>query len=125
MMHTLGTAAAACGINKSTVLRSIKAGKISATRNAHNEWQIDAAELHRVYPPIAEREMRSAALRLHASPDATLALKVAMAEERLGELKVALEDMRAQRDSWQRMAEAKLLPASTTPKSWWNWRRAG
>jgi excisionase family DNA binding protein len=33
--YTLGTAANACGLNKSTVLRAIKAGKISATRDEH------------------------------------------------------------------------------------------
>ena len=51
--YTLGTAAHACGLNKSTVLRAIKAGKISATRDEHGQWQIDPAELHRVYPPVA------------------------------------------------------------------------
>src|SRR5262249_42930224 len=54
MTHfTLGTAAQACGLNKSTVLRAIKAGKISATRDEHGQWQIDPAEMHRVYPPVA------------------------------------------------------------------------
>jgi hypothetical protein len=47
--YTLG----ACGLNKSTVLRAIKAGKVSATRDEHGQWQIDPAELHRVYPPVA------------------------------------------------------------------------
>ena len=38
-MHILGTAAKANGLNRSTVLRAIKSGKVSA---------IDPAELHRV-----------------------------------------------------------------------------
>jgi hypothetical protein len=124
-MHSLATAAAACGVNKSTVLRAIKSGKISATRNEHSEWQIDPAELHRVYPPIA----RTAAAPQNASADDVLAIKVAMAEDRLAELKGALEDMRGQRDSWQKMAESvKLLlpaPDQTPSSSWWPWRRAG
>ena len=53
-MHTLGTAAKATGLNKSTVLRAIKSGKISAAKNEHGEWQVDPAELHRVYPPVAD-----------------------------------------------------------------------
>ena len=53
-MHTLGTAAKATGLNRSTVLRAIKSGKISATKNEHGEWQIDPAELHRVFPPVAD-----------------------------------------------------------------------
>ena len=46
-------AAAARGLNKSTVLPAIKAGKISGTKDKHGEWHIEAAELHRVYPPVA------------------------------------------------------------------------
>jgi hypothetical protein len=38
-MHTLGTAANATGLNRSTVLRAIKSGKISAAKNEHGEWQ--------------------------------------------------------------------------------------
>ena len=53
MSYTLAAAAAACGLNKSTVLRAIKAGKISGTKDEHGKWHIEAAELHRVYPPVA------------------------------------------------------------------------
>src|SRR5215475_7096474 len=44
MSYTLAAAAAACGLNKSTVLRAIKAGKISGTKDEHDEWRIEAAE---------------------------------------------------------------------------------
>ena len=40
-MHTLATAAKATGLNRSTVLRAIKSGKVSAAKNEHGEWQID------------------------------------------------------------------------------------
>jgi hypothetical protein len=88
--HTLGKAAAACGKNKSTVLRAIKSGKLPATRNAHKQWQIDPAVLHQVYPPVVP-------------PVAALAM--AEQRQRLAELKALLEDMRNQRDAWQRVAE--------------------
>ena len=51
MSYTLAAAAAACGLNKSTVLHAIKA--ISGTKDEHGEWHIEAAELHRVDPPVA------------------------------------------------------------------------
>ena len=51
-MYNLATAAAAAGINKSTVLRHIKAGKVSATRDHNGGWQIDPAEFHRTFPPL-------------------------------------------------------------------------
>jgi hypothetical protein len=50
-MHTLATAAAAVGRNKTAILRAIKAEKISVTKDENGEWQIDPAELHRIYPP--------------------------------------------------------------------------
>jgi len=50
-MHTLATAAAAVARNKTAILRAIKAGKISVTKDENGEWQIDPAELHRIYPP--------------------------------------------------------------------------
>ena len=51
MTYSLATAAAATGTVKSTILRAIMAGKVSATRNDHGQWVIEPAELHRVYPP--------------------------------------------------------------------------
>ena len=40
-MHTLATAAKATGLNRSTVPRAIKSGKVSAAKDVHGEWQID------------------------------------------------------------------------------------
>src|SRR5450759_839665 len=49
-MHTIATAAAAVGRNKTAILRAIKDGKISVAKDENGEWQIDPAELHRIYP---------------------------------------------------------------------------
>jgi hypothetical protein len=68
MSYTLAAAAAACGLNKSTVLRAIKAGKISGTKDEHGEWHIEAAELHRVYPPVAAAAAGNGALPRDAMP---------------------------------------------------------
>ena len=35
---------------KSTVLRAIKAGRISGTKDEQGEWHVEPAELHRVLP---------------------------------------------------------------------------
>src|SRR5688572_2876789 len=49
--YTVAQAAAAIGRNRSSVLRAIKAGKISAVRDeASGDWRIEPAELHRLYP---------------------------------------------------------------------------
>lgn len=46
----LNEAAKLCHKSKSTVLEAIRTGRLSASRNDKNEWQIDPAELFRVYP---------------------------------------------------------------------------
>jgi len=55
MAYTLTEAAAATGKSKSTILRSIQAHRISAIRDELTQgWLIEPAELHRVYPAIAD-----------------------------------------------------------------------
>ena len=56
MSYSLSNAAAACGIYKSTVLRSIKSGRLTATKDALGQWRIEPAELHRVYPPVQSND---------------------------------------------------------------------
>lgn len=52
MSYTVGQAARAVGKSKSTISRAIDAGRISAAKNDDGSYLIDAAELHRVFPPI-------------------------------------------------------------------------
>jgi molecular chaperone GrpE (heat shock protein) len=52
----LNEAAKLCHKSKSTVLEAIRSGRLSASRNDKNEWQIDPAELFRVYPYKVENE---------------------------------------------------------------------
>jgi hypothetical protein len=56
MAYTLTSAATATGLNRTTILRVIKSGKISGAKDEHGEWHIEACELHRVYPPVARTE---------------------------------------------------------------------
>ena len=58
-MYTIATAAAAVGRNKTAILRAIEAGKISVAKDENGEWQIDPADLHRIYPPLRSASMRT------------------------------------------------------------------
>jgi hypothetical protein len=115
--YTLGTAANACGLNKSTVLRAIKAGKISATRNEHGQWQIDPAEVHRIYPPVASNPEEQRSEQRYAP-----AQQRDRTDELVAELRARLDDMRDERDrartdadTWRAAFERELaqraLPA--------------
>src|SRR5215210_7248858 len=51
MKLSLRTAAAQAGVSKTTIIRAIRSGRLSAPRNDDGRWAIDPAELFRVYPP--------------------------------------------------------------------------
>ncbi len=127
MSYTLATAAAACGVNKTTILRAIKSGKISATKDEHNEWHVEPSECHRVYPPATERSAGNGAAPRYAAPDAAaiadahqraaLAVEVAMLREQLA-------DARRDRDAWRDQAQRLALADQRERRPWWK-RLAG
>lgn len=135
MPYTLAEAAAACGLNRTTVLRAIKSGKISGTRDINGAWQVEPAELHRVFPPCAAAQGADDAMHQRAQGPAddahALAMRAELAEQRLADLKTALEemrgqrdDMRAERDRWRAQAErvGGLLTDQRPPRRrWWLW----
>src|SRR5512144_2810202 len=53
MGYSLAEAARASGKSKMTIQRAIKGGKISASRNEDGSYDIDPAELHRVFPVVS------------------------------------------------------------------------
>ena len=54
MAYSLGQAAKATGISKTSLHRAINKGRISAAKNDNGAYEIEPSELHRVYPPVAE-----------------------------------------------------------------------
>jgi hypothetical protein len=125
MPYTLMTAAQACGINRSTVLRAIKSGKISATKDElTGAWLIEPAELHRLYPPVAVPEASPVAMPGPAQGDSTDAL--------VAELRAVIADLRQDRDKLHTALEREqiahattqrmLLPAPAPVAARWRWR---
>jgi excisionase family DNA binding protein len=54
MPYTVAEAARAAGKSKSTLLRAIQSGKLSAARDPVTDgWLIEPAELHRVFPAVS------------------------------------------------------------------------
>jgi len=67
MTYSLSQAATATGKDRSTIQRAIKNGKISATLNDAGAYQIDPAELHRVFPVVAMPDAPPVALQQSAT----------------------------------------------------------
>jgi hypothetical protein len=55
MYLSLGQAAKETGMDKSTISRAIKSGKLSATRKENGGYEIDPAELFRVFAPASKK----------------------------------------------------------------------
>jgi excisionase family DNA binding protein len=103
MPLTLAEAAQATGLNRSTILRAIKSGKISGARDENGAWAVEPIELHRVFPP--------ASATLKPTP------QDAQADALIAELRAQLAEMRSQRDAWQGIAERLALSAPKPPES--------
>ena len=90
----------------------------SASRKEDGSYEMAAAP--------SERRVRSLVpwrRATNAMVEAELRQRIGLAEEQLAELKTALGDMRAQRDAWQAMAQARIRPASPG-KGPWSWVRS-
>lgn len=130
MTFSLRTAAQQSGVSKSTILRAVKAGRLSATRTDDGGYNIEPAELFRVYPPQqAERSSTDAmgqgapATSDASAPGATaatLAAEIAGLREILRRADAAADELRQDRDRWRSMAEnQQRLLADQRPRSWW------
>jgi hypothetical protein len=109
MAYTLGQAARATGKSKPTVQRSIKTGRISASKDDLGNWQIEPAELHRVYPPLLTPERHvEADLKRHVAPSNTLLLEAENRRltERLADKDRQISDLRDERDRWREESDS-------------------
>lgn len=120
MSYTLGEAAKAVGKSKATISKAIKSGKISATRNEDGSFEIQAAELHRVYPPVSstvETEQKETPKETGANTEK---------DNELIELRVKLEaanqritDLEKDKEEWREQARVlALAPPDKEKKGW-------
>jgi hypothetical protein len=137
MSYTLGQAAKAVGMSKTSILRSIKAGRISAGRDELGQWAIEPCELHRVYPPLTQDTDTGNGTGERAVTGGETALaeahaRAGLAEARMSDFKSMLDDIREQRDRWQQQAERlaglaitdqRKEPTPAPPESWRRWLR--
>ena len=137
MPYTLREAARAVGVDRTTLLRAVRAGRVSATRGEPTgAWLIEPAELHRVYPPIERTGAGEpdAEARIPNSRDAEIReLRVRLdAAESIGRVRedVITELRRRLDDSEQeRRQTAERLHALLTDqraqvrRTWWPWQR--
>ena len=121
---SLREAAQQAGTSKSTILRAIQSGRLSATRTDDGGYSIDPAELCRVYPPRSEADQSAdhgagqGATGLSNDAATELRIRNAQLEAGFNALKAILEaekkhleEIREDRDRWAAQAERLALPA--------------
>ena len=131
-MLTLGEAAREVGKTKPAIANAIKAGRISATRDDKGQYQIDPAELFRVYPAKGKELGET-----KPHEDTTLQRENELLREQLATVKeerererellqTQLERERQQADHWRQQATMLLThqqqPPTETPRPGF-WRR--
>jgi len=121
---SLRDAAQQVAVSKSTILRAIQSGRLSAARTDDGGYAIDPAELFRVYPPKRRTSAADHGAGQNApggAPAATAAIdgQVEALRELLRRADARADELRADRDAWRAQAEAaqRLLTGERRP--WW------
>jgi hypothetical protein len=144
-MVTLGQAARLTGLGKTTLTRAIKAGRLSASRRDDGSYEIDPAELSRVYSirtETPETVAQSDYAVHHATPsgdsrdggrDSEVTARLAALETEVRGLKDLLAEVKQSRDEWREQSAQLIdqnkrltlaLPAPETTagevqRPWW------
>ena len=115
-MLTLGAAARQLGVSKGTISKAIATGKLSATRREDGSWAIDGSELAR-YLEVNGHRFRSETIPSEqVATEAELRARADLAEQRLADLRSMYEDMKAQRDKWETVAQRLPCPLRNRSK---------
>ena len=132
---TLNQAAKVAHKSKAAILEAIRSGRLSAKRNELGQWEIDPAELFRVYPqnqsetgtenrdqPPEENHTTPILLEKIASFEERLRATEAERERERRQLESQLDDLKADRDHWRQQATMLLThkpPAETARPGFW------
>jgi hypothetical protein len=125
MMLSLQEAADLARVNKSTLFRALKAGKISGSRDEHGQWRLDPAEVSRVYPiAIDGAEQQRATPKKRDRTDEL----VAALQGQLDQMGRELDRLHTDAETWRNAFEterAQRLALVAPARRWWWRRKAG
>lgn len=130
MNLTLGQAAKEAGKSKATISKYLKNGKLSYLSKDDNGYQIDPAELFRVFPKgehiNSNSEQSQTPKKTHSN--STLEKEIDLLREQISrmdqmnereraQLEKQIEDLRTDRDKWQGQANKLLLHYESDKKA--------
>lgn len=128
MLMTLGQAAKAAGISKSTLSKAVQTGRVSARRAETGSFEIDPAELFRVYPANAGVFVANSSPEQNRTPSrtpseqaetATLRAEIDGLKAQLRMMQGFVDDLKEDRDNWREQAKAsQRLLEDQRPRRW-------
>lgn len=122
MKLSLRQAAEQAGVSKSTILRAVQSGRLSAERNDDGGYAIDPSEVMRVYADKTMKRASNDAKGQDATPDNTgmLQAQIDGLKAQVELMRESLDDLKTQREGWQKQAEAsqRLLANNKTSRGW-------
>lgn len=113
MYISLSEAAKLVGMSKNGIVKSIKNGKISGQKNAHGQWEVDPAELTRVYKPVELPEpvstnKNSPVSSSELNENMTLKREIELQREQINLLRDQLADAKGREDKILKMMEEQI-----------------
>lgn len=105
---------------KQTILDAIDEGTLSAEKNTRGHWQIDPAELNRVFPfELEDQKGDQSPIPMKTgektNETSLLELELKHAREKLADKEAQIEDLKAQRDKWEGQATQLAIANQNTP----------
>ncbi|MFZ1492288.1 MAG: hypothetical protein WAU60_02630 [Candidatus Competibacter denitrificans] len=112
-MLSLKEAAEAVGMTKPALFKAIKSGRLSANKDGKGQYQIDPAELFRVYPPQTDPVTHHPeTLQLEIE---SLRREIRQKDAHLNDIRAQVDDLKADRDHWREQAERMTLLLTHQP----------
>ena len=101
MSYTLAAAAAATGLNITTIVRAIEDGVIAGFRDEHGEWRVEPDELYHLQSSMAELDYAEEPTRHSATAEVeALGAQIeALLRQAARRLRQQLDDVRADHDA--------------------------
>jgi hypothetical protein len=139
MMLSTGEAAAAVGMTKQGILAAIHKGRLSATRDNNGRYEVDPAELFRVYDPLptngnsaptnGKTSLEASGNETATTPEepcesgrqqmALLREMLAMQDDVIADLRTRLDMATEENQRLAAVVTSQLAPPQPQRKGWW------
>ena len=122
---SLSEASRRTGKSLQTLRYHVKKGTISAHKKTKKGYELDPAEVFRVFPPLQETSVNTSdgfqggeVKKDFLVKKSEASEKVSLLEEKLKMAEQRIRDLQEDRDNWRRQANA-LLEYKPKKKRWW------